>query len=76
MIPDASGKGGRYISPEERAPGHPNHGATFEELHPQTEGMCPRMTVPALHTAINADPLFGTLRDGCHRLPKIKETTV
>lgn len=76
LISDASGKGGGYISPEERTTGHPNHGATFKELHPQTEGMCPRMTVPALHTAINADPLFGTLRDGCHRLPKIKETTV
>lgn len=75
LIPDASGKGGSYISPDERVPGHPNHGATFKELHPQTEGMCPRMSVPALHTAINADPLFGTLRDGCHRLPKIKETT-
>ncbi|XP_051030823.1 FERM and PDZ domain-containing protein 4 isoform X1 [Phodopus roborovskii] len=75
LIPDASGKGGSYISPEDRVSGHPNHGTTFKELHPQSEGMCPRMTVPALHTAINADPLFGTLRDGCHRLPKIKETT-
>eukprot|EP00069_Balaena_mysticetus_P005142 bmy_00895T0 len=60
---------------EERATGLPSHGAAFKELHPQTEGMCPRVTVPALHTAINAEPLFGTLRDGCHRLPKIKETT-
>uniref|UniRef100_A0A2K5TJU5 FERM and PDZ domain-containing protein 4 n=1 Tax=Macaca fascicularis TaxID=9541 RepID=A0A2K5TJU5_MACFA len=76
LIPDASGKGVNYIPSEERAPGLPNHGATFKELHPQTEGMCPRMTVPALHTAINTEPLFGTLRDGCHRLPKIKETTV
>nr|XP_028697927.1 FERM and PDZ domain-containing protein 4 isoform X3 [Macaca mulatta] len=75
LIPDASGKGVNYIPSEERAPGLPNHGATFKELHPQTEGMCPRMTVPALHTAINTEPLFGTLRDGCHRLPKIKETT-
>ncbi|KAM5221919.1 FERM and PDZ domain-containing protein 4 isoform 1-T1 [Ctenodactylus gundi] len=75
LIPDTSGKGMSYISSEERATGLPSHGATFKELHPQAEGMCPRMTVPALHTAINADPLFGTLRDGCHRLPKIKETT-
>ncbi|XP_064134039.1 FERM and PDZ domain-containing protein 4 [Loxodonta africana] len=75
LIPDASGKGVSYIPSEERAAGLPNHGATFKEMHPQTEGMCPRMTVPALHTAINAEPLFGTLRDGCHRLPKIKETT-
>ncbi|XP_004635095.2 FERM and PDZ domain-containing protein 4 isoform X2 [Octodon degus] len=75
LIPDGSGKGVSYIPSEERATGLPSHGTTFKELHPQTEGMCPRMTVPALHTAINADPLFGTLRDGCHRLPKIKETT-
>ncbi|KAG8519776.1 FERM and PDZ domain-containing protein 4 [Galemys pyrenaicus] len=70
LIPETSGKGVSYIPPEERATG-----ATFKELHPQTEGVCPRMTVPALHTAINTEPLFGTLRDGCHRLPKIKETT-
>ncbi|XP_005411436.1 PREDICTED: FERM and PDZ domain-containing protein 4 isoform X1 [Chinchilla lanigera] len=75
LIPDASGKGVSYIPSEERATGLPSHGTTFKELHPPTEGMCPRMTVPALHTAINPDPLFGTLRDGCHRLPKIKETT-
>ncbi|KAB0344711.1 hypothetical protein FD754_021637 [Muntiacus muntjak] len=75
LMAEASGKGVTYLPSEERAPGLPNHGATFKELHPQTEGMCPRMTVPALHTAINAEPLFGTLRDGCHRLPKIKETT-
>ncbi|XP_012585782.1 PREDICTED: FERM and PDZ domain-containing protein 4 isoform X2 [Condylura cristata] len=70
LIPETSGKGVSYIPSEERAAG-----ATFKELHPQAEGMCPRMTVPALHTAINTEPLFGTLRDGCHRLPKIKETT-
>ncbi|XP_027970810.1 FERM and PDZ domain-containing protein 4 isoform X2 [Eumetopias jubatus] len=75
LIPETSGKGMSYVPSEERAAGLPPHGATFKELHPQTEGMCPRMTVPALHTAINAEPLFGTLRDGCHRLPKIKETT-
>jgi hypothetical protein len=40
LIPDASGKGVSYISSEERATGLPNHGATFKELHPQTEGMC------------------------------------
>ncbi|XP_059535114.1 FERM and PDZ domain-containing protein 4 isoform X2 [Myotis daubentonii] len=63
------GKGGPYGPSEERGPGLPSHGAPFKESHPQPEGVCPRMTVPALHTAINA------LRDGCHRLPKIKETT-
>ncbi|XP_042638336.1 FERM and PDZ domain-containing protein 4 [Orycteropus afer afer] len=75
LLPDAPGKGVSYIPSEERAPGLPNHGANFKEVHPQSEGMCPRMTVPTMHTAVNAEPLFGTLRDGCHRLPKIKETT-
>ncbi|XP_054976188.1 FERM and PDZ domain-containing protein 4 isoform X1 [Sorex araneus] len=75
LMPETAGKGGTYLPPEERASGLPPHGAAFKDLHPQTEGMCPRMTVPALHTAINTEPLFGTLRDGCHRLPKIKETT-
>ncbi|XP_036902191.1 FERM and PDZ domain-containing protein 4 [Sturnira hondurensis] len=75
LIPETPGKGVTYVPSEERATGLPNHGAPFKESHPQTEGVGPRMTVPALHTAINAEPLFGTLRDGCHRLPKIKETT-
>ncbi|KAK2490945.1 hypothetical protein MC885_012057, partial [Smutsia gigantea] len=75
LIPEAAGQSVSYVPSEERATGLPSHGATFKELHPQTEGMCPRMAVPALHTAINAEPIFGTLRDGCHRLPKIKETT-
>lgn len=75
LLPETAGKGGPYGPSEEKATGLPSHGAPFKESHPQSEGVCPRMTVPALHTAINAEPLFGTLRDGCHRLPKIKETT-
>ncbi|XP_023609511.1 LOW QUALITY PROTEIN: FERM and PDZ domain-containing protein 4 [Myotis lucifugus] len=70
----SAGKGGPYGLRRE-SPRAAQHGAPFKESHPQPEGVCPRMTVPALHTAINAEPLFGTLRDGCHRLPKIKETT-
>ncbi|XP_008263269.3 LOW QUALITY PROTEIN: FERM and PDZ domain-containing protein 4 [Oryctolagus cuniculus] len=64
---------------EERATGLPSHGgATFKELPPQTEGMCPPQltATPPLHPAIHTDPLFGTLRDRCHQLPKMKETTV
>ncbi|XP_043851103.1 FERM and PDZ domain-containing protein 4 isoform X2 [Dromiciops gliroides] len=75
IISDASGKGMSYIPADERPAGLPNPGATFKELHQQTDPMCHRMTVPVMHTAVNAEPLFGTLRDGCHRLPKIKETT-
>ncbi|XP_074048555.1 FERM and PDZ domain-containing protein 4-like [Macrotis lagotis] len=75
IISDASGKGMTYIPADERPAGLPNPGATFKELHQQNDPLCHRMTVPVMHTAVNAEPLFGTLRDGCHRLPKIKETT-
>ncbi|XP_019384871.1 PREDICTED: FERM and PDZ domain-containing protein 4 isoform X2 [Crocodylus porosus] len=75
IISDSSVKGIGYIPADERAAILPNHGATYKELHQQSEAVCHRMTVPVMHSAINAEPLFGTLRDGCHRIPKIKETT-
>lgn len=75
IISDSSVKGIGYIPADERAAILPNHGGTYKELHQQSEAVCHRMTVPVMHSAINAEPLFGTLRDGCHRIPKIKETT-
>ncbi|XP_007435705.1 FERM and PDZ domain-containing protein 4 [Python bivittatus] len=76
MIPDMTGKNISYIPVEDRAAVHPNHGATYKELHQQSETVCHRMVVPAMHSTVNsADPLLGTLKDGCHRIPKIKETT-
>uniref|UniRef100_A0A803W3H6 FERM and PDZ domain-containing protein 4 n=1 Tax=Ficedula albicollis TaxID=59894 RepID=A0A803W3H6_FICAL len=60
----------------ERAAILPNHGTAYKDLHQQPEAVCHRMTVPVVHSAINAEPIFGTLREGCHRIPKIKETTV
>ncbi|XP_008105421.2 FERM and PDZ domain-containing protein 4 isoform X3 [Anolis carolinensis] len=76
MMPDSTGKGINYMSADERAAMLPNHGATYKDLHQQPETVCHRMNVPVMHSAVNsADPLFGTLRDGCHRIPKIKETT-
>ncbi|XP_010007090.1 PREDICTED: FERM and PDZ domain-containing protein 4 [Chaetura pelagica] len=75
IISDPSMKGIAYIPADERAAILPNHGTTYKDLHQQPEAMCHRMTVPVVHSAINAEPLFGTLREGCHRIPKIKETT-
>ncbi|XP_028583529.2 FERM and PDZ domain-containing protein 4 isoform X2 [Podarcis muralis] len=77
IIPDSAGKGLSYIIPaDERAAMLSSHGATYKELHQQPETVCHRMAVPVMHPTVNsADPLFGTLRDGCHRIPKIKETT-
>ncbi|XP_042723564.1 FERM and PDZ domain-containing protein 4 isoform X1 [Lagopus leucura] len=75
IISDPSMKGIAYIPADERAAIHPNHGTTYKDLHQQPEAVCHRMAVPVVHSAINAEPLFGTLREGCHRIPKIKETT-
>nr|DBA33286.1 TPA: hypothetical protein GDO54_000996 [Pyxicephalus adspersus] len=73
-LSDTPVKSGNYISPDERQSILPNHGASYPELHQQGD-TCHRMTVSA-HVPVNADPLFGTLRDGSHRISKIKETTV
>ncbi|NXD22877.1 FRPD4 protein, partial [Spelaeornis formosus] len=75
IISDPSMKGFAYVPADERATILPNHGTTYKDLHQQPEAVCHRMTVPVVHSAINAEPLFGTLREGCHRIPKIKETT-
>ncbi|XP_070606908.1 FERM and PDZ domain-containing protein 4 isoform X1 [Erythrolamprus reginae] len=76
IMPDMTGKSISYIPVEDRAAMHPNHGTSYKELHQQSETVCHRMVVPAMHSAANsADPLFGTLKEGCHRVPKIKETT-
>ncbi|XP_067422238.1 FERM and PDZ domain-containing protein 4 [Emydura macquarii macquarii] len=75
IISDSSVKGIGYIPADERVAILPTHGTTYKELQQQSEAVCHRMTMPAMHSAINAEPLFGTLRDGCHRIPKIKETT-
>ncbi|XP_064356414.1 FERM and PDZ domain-containing protein 4 isoform X2 [Dromaius novaehollandiae] len=75
IISDPSVKGIAYIPADERAAILPNHGTTYKDLHQQPEAVCHRMTVPVVHSAMNAEQLFGTLREGCHRIPKIKETT-
>ncbi|XP_029460203.1 FERM and PDZ domain-containing protein 4 isoform X2 [Rhinatrema bivittatum] len=75
ILSESSVKGIGYNSADERMAMIPNHGTTHKELHQQADSACHRMTVPVMHAAMNAEPLFGTLRDGCHRIPKIKETT-
>ncbi|XP_078513998.1 FERM and PDZ domain-containing protein 4 isoform X2 [Lissotriton helveticus] len=75
ILSDSSAKGISCISIDERAAILPSHGATYKEVHQQAEGTCHSMTVPGMHAPSNAEPLFGTLRDGCHRVSKMKETT-
>ncbi|XP_053563564.1 FERM and PDZ domain-containing protein 4, partial [Bombina bombina] len=75
ILTDASVKSGGYNAQDERPSMLPNHGTSNTELQQQTESACHRIIVPGMHTTMNAEPLFGTLRDGCHRISKIKETT-
>ncbi|XP_040192447.1 FERM and PDZ domain-containing protein 4 isoform X2 [Rana temporaria] len=74
-LSDTPVKSGNYVSPDERQSILPNHGASYPELHQQGDTSCHRINVSA-HTSVNTDPMFGTLRDGSHRISKIKETTV
>ncbi|XP_041438285.1 FERM and PDZ domain-containing protein 4 isoform X2 [Xenopus laevis] len=75
ILSDASVKSSVLIPLDERSSMLPNLGAPFTELHQQTEAVCHRMSLPVIHAPVNAEPVFGTLRDGCHRVSKIKETT-
>ncbi|KAJ1117504.1 hypothetical protein NDU88_005703 [Pleurodeles waltl] len=76
ILSDPSVKGISCIPIDERGTIIPSHGSTHKEVHQQAEGTCHSMTVPGMHAPLTAEPLFGTLRDGCHRVSKMKETTV
>ncbi|XP_035267689.1 FERM and PDZ domain-containing protein 4-like isoform X2 [Anguilla anguilla] len=72
--PDTPGK--RPLLPEDKAPGTPSHGPPTRDLHPNADPALLRKMLPNAHSnAIGSDPTFGTVREGCHRKPKIKETT-
>lgn len=63
LLSESSLKGLGYGTPEEKAyakPPHPN--------------MDPSL-VRKVHAQPGTEPPFGTIRDGCHRMPKIRETT-
>ncbi|KAM9320459.1 FERM and PDZ domain-containing protein 4 [Gastrophryne carolinensis] len=74
ILSDGTVKTGNYVGADDRQPILPNHGASYPDTHQQGDAACHRVSVPA-HMSVNADPLFGTLRDGGHRISKMKETT-
>ncbi|XP_051870741.1 FERM and PDZ domain-containing protein 4 isoform X1 [Pristis pectinata] len=76
ILSESSLKGLGYISEDQRTLLLQSHGTSYKDLHPQAEAMCHRRTTHNTHAPSNAEPIFGTIRDGCHRVPKIKETTV
>ncbi|XP_078416061.1 FERM and PDZ domain-containing protein 4-like isoform X2 [Cetorhinus maximus] len=75
ILSETSLKGLGYISEDQRTLLLQSHGTSYKDLHPQAEAMCHRRTAHNTHAPSNAEPIFGTIRDGCHRVPKIKETT-
>ncbi|XP_031416381.1 FERM and PDZ domain-containing protein 4 isoform X3 [Clupea harengus] len=65
LLAESSLKGLGYMScPEEKAYAKPPH----QNMDPSS--------VRKVHAQPGAEPAFGTMRDGGHRMPKIRETTV
>ncbi|KAJ8407063.1 hypothetical protein AAFF_G00287390 [Aldrovandia affinis] len=62
-------------APEDKGSGPLSHGPPGRDLHPNADPALLRKMLPNLHSANISEPVFGTVRDGCHRMPKIKETT-
>ncbi|XP_062907073.1 FERM and PDZ domain-containing protein 4 isoform X3 [Mobula hypostoma] len=75
ILSESSLKSLGYISEDQRTLLLQSHGTSYKDLHPQAEAVCHRRTTHNTHAPSNAEPIFGTIRDGCHRVPKIKETT-
>ncbi|MGH0153796.1 UNVERIFIED_CONTAM: hypothetical protein FKN15_037729 [Acipenser sinensis] len=72
MLTEPSLKGLSYVTADEKTHLLQSHG---KDLHQQGDGTFHRRSLPNMHAASSSEPMFGTLRDGCHRMPKIKETT-
>ncbi|XP_058884971.1 FERM and PDZ domain-containing protein 4-like isoform X6 [Acipenser ruthenus] len=72
MLTEPSLKG--YVTADEKT--HLLQSKDGKDLHQQGDGTFHRRTLPNMHAASSSEPIFGTLRDGCHRMTKIKETTV
>uniref|UniRef100_A0A673XDP5 FERM and PDZ domain containing 4 n=1 Tax=Salmo trutta TaxID=8032 RepID=A0A673XDP5_SALTR len=73
LLSESSLKGLGYISGEEKAYGTQGQGTQQGKARHQT--IDPTL-LRKIHAATSAEPGFGTIRgDGCHRMPKIKETT-
>ncbi|MFT7817993.1 FERM and PDZ domain-containing protein 4 isoform X1 [Arapaima gigas] len=72
---DSSLKSLSYAGTEEKAHSTPSHGPSGKDLHPNADATLLRKMLPNLHAAPGSEPIFGALREGGHRIPKIKETT-
>ncbi|XP_062312700.1 FERM and PDZ domain-containing protein 4 isoform X3 [Osmerus eperlanus] len=71
LLSETSLKGLGYVSGEEKAYGPQGQGLQGRVSHANMDPTLLRK----IHAATSAEPGFGTARDGCHRMPKIKETT-
>ncbi|KAM7380466.1 hypothetical protein PAMP_003759 [Pampus punctatissimus] len=68
VLSDSSLKGLSYVTTDEKAYGPPGQGKASHSMDPTL--------LRKIHAATSAEPGFGITRDGSHRMPKIKETTV
>ncbi|XP_028846144.1 FERM and PDZ domain-containing protein 4-like isoform X2 [Denticeps clupeoides] len=74
LLSESSLKGLGYVTSEEKA--FVSHG-TGSHAKPVYQNLDPGVTRKVHpHANAGAESGFGTVRDGCHRMPKIRETTV
>ncbi|XP_036401542.1 FERM and PDZ domain-containing protein 4-like isoform X2 [Megalops cyprinoides] len=76
LLSEASLKGLGHIGGEEKAHSTASHTPQGKDLHPNADPALLRKMLPNLHNTNISDPVLSTVREGCHRMPKIKETTV
>ncbi|KAL4635737.1 FERM and PDZ domain-containing protein 4-like [Arapaima gigas] len=74
-VPESTVKGLNYVVSEEKANDTPSHRLQGKDLYQKADPSLPQKILSNAYTATGSEPTMGSLQDGCHRLPKIKETT-
>nr|XP_023673238.1 FERM and PDZ domain-containing protein 4 isoform X3 [Paramormyrops kingsleyae] len=69
-------KGLGFTMSEEKAHGMSSHILQGKDLHPNMDPSVLQKMLPNAHASAASEPTVGSLQDGSHRMPKIKETTV
>ncbi|XP_023673237.2 FERM and PDZ domain-containing protein 4 isoform X3 [Paramormyrops kingsleyae] len=68
-------KGLGFTMSEEKAHGMSSHILQGKDLHPNMDPSVLQKMLPNAHASAASEPTVGSLQDGSHRMPKIKETT-
>ncbi|KAJ8378342.1 hypothetical protein AAFF_G00243620 [Aldrovandia affinis] len=66
----------KHPSPEDKAHAMSSHGSQGKDIQPNADPTLLQRMLPNMHGVASLETPFGPGREGCHRIPKIKETTV